>query len=155
MAGWWRAGIGCLMVAAAIILLLAAPRAHPGARSPGMRPAALGTPAASPAPAASPTPAPLMRVRYFIHGSPTSFHASISYVTPRGTEQVPDYEGAWDKVLTMSAGQSVQITAQETAPGSSNQSITCEIQIDGTTWRHQTAEGPGASVTCRGELGGA
>ncbi|HET7036110.1 MAG TPA: hypothetical protein VFI42_10560 [Thermomicrobiaceae bacterium] len=152
MAGWWRAGVGCLMVAAAIILLFEAPISHRGTRSAGTPPAGLATPTATPA--ATSTPTPLLTVRYFIHGSPTSFHAKIGYVTPNGTEQVPDYQGAWDKVLTMRAGQPVQLTAEETAPGSSNQSITCEIQIDGTTWRHQTAEGPNASVTCRGELGG-
>lgn len=151
MAGWWRAIVGCLLVLAGIVLLLRMPFSPKSQSASGSAPAGLGTPIGTPL--ATPAPS-VLSVRYFISGNPAGFHAHISYRTADGgTAQVPDYQGAWDKVLTMPVGQLVQITAQETQPGSIDQSITCEIQLNGTTWRRQTSQGQSASVTCQGELG--
>ena len=151
MAGWWRAGIGCLMIVAAVVLLLKMPITRGNGTQAAPPPA---NQTASPAPVATPTPATLT-VRYYIEGTPNDFHARISYVTPSNdVSQVPDYQGPWDNVRTFTTGQLVQITAEELAPGSDNQSITCEIQINGQTWRHQMKQGKDATVTCQGVLGG-
>ena len=148
MAGWWRAGVGCLMVLAAILLLLLVPVAHEGegASSAGATPLARLN--------ASPSPAPEFRVRYYGHGDPSNVHVQISYVDQLGgVRQVPEFQGPWDVVLPMRAGRLAQVTVRQAPGNSDNQSLTCEIQINGKPWKQQTAQGKSAQVTCEGVVG--
>ena len=148
MAGWGRAGLGCLMVLAAILLLLVMPvaREGEGASPVGATPLAHAT--------VSPSPAPEFKVRYYVHGSPSNFHSQISYVDQLGgVRQVPDFQGPWDVVLPMRAGRLAQVTVRQGPGNADNQSLTCEIQINGKPWKQQTAQGKSAQVTCEGIVG--
>lgn len=149
MGGWGRAGIGCLMALAAVGLLLLVPLAN-------RRPAPSVTPGTgTPGRVAGATPPVPYRVRYYIHGTPGDFQAQINYVDPDGgIQQVPSYQGPWDKVQTIPAGRLAEVAAREIAPGTADQSIICEIQLDGKTWRTQQAQGANAQVRCQGVLGG-
>jgi hypothetical protein len=103
---------------------------------------------------ASPTARPsassqTVEIRYFITGSNPELHERITYLNPDGAAQdIGDYQGPWDKVLTFKAGTRITLVAQAGSPFNEADSITCEIQRDGKTLQKQTATGTSATVTC-------
>jgi hypothetical protein len=42
---------------------------------------------------------------------------------------------------------------RDLSPGTPDQTIVCEIQLNGKPWRTQQAQGAGAQVTCQGVVG--
>jgi hypothetical protein len=144
--GNWRAGLGCLMMLAITLYLVVMAPILASRRDDGAR--------AGPNQLASPAAGPAITVRYYVTANSPISHARITYRTPEGTiEEVPDYEGPWDKVLQFTTGMAVSLSAQASTASSAADTVTCEIQLDGRPWKKEVATGPAATATCSGFAG--
>lgn len=142
--GNWRAGLGCLMILVVTLYLVVMAPILANRREDE----------ASADQLATPTAAREVVLRYYVWSNVPNAHARISYRTPEGTtDEVPDYQGPWDKVLPFTAGLTASLSAQAGASAGQTDTITCEIQVDGQPWKQETATGPGSTVTCAGVVG--
>lgn len=93
--------------------------------------------------------APQSRVRnveYRVTG--TTSNASMTYEGGSGsTEQVQDARLPWSKNITVGSGDFLYVSAQNSWDSGS---VTCEIRVDGTIYKHATSQGGYAIVTCSG-----
>jgi hypothetical protein len=127
----------------AVVVLLALAGCSSGGRS-----VSAPAPARGAAVAASPSISPdVHRVTFLIRG--TVSRTAVTYTTPDGRKHQDVVAPPWSRTFTVSAGQSIEMSAHSTGGGA----LTCALDVDGELVKSATSSGDSATVECGDGLG--
>lgn len=96
---------------------------------------------------------PTLQVTYKITRSNANIagEASVTYTNEQGgTEQTTAKFATWDKTFTMARGSSAYLSVQNPAD---NGGVTCEIMVNGASFKRSQSDGPYVIATCSGVIG--
>jgi hypothetical protein len=111
-------------------------------------PVSASPPVAGSSPASTSPLAPdVHKVAFLIRG--TVSRTAVTYTTPDGRKHRDVVAPPWSRTFTVSAGQSLDVSAHSTGGGA----LTCALKVDGELVKSATSSGDSATVDCGDSLG--